>query len=128
MPGYGSIEVAEPDRGYVSGAGLDRRRGWRALKVGDIDESTVEAALSTAGVPDPDLLIRTSGEQRLSNFLLWQAAYAEYAFPEIPWPDFGAPELAAALDMFRGRDRRFGSIGDPAGAAERALRVGGAGT
>ncbi len=98
------------------------------LEPGEIGMAEISAHLDTDFLPDPDFIIRTSGEQRLSNFLLWQAAYAEYAFPEIPWPDFGAPELAAALDMFRGRDRRFGSIGDPAGAAERSLRVGGAGT
>ena len=65
-------------------------------------------ALDTAGIPDPDLIIRTSGEMRLSNFLLWQAAYAEFVFTETLWPDFDTATLDQALDSFRSRDRRFG--------------------
>lgn len=72
---------------------------------------TIERALDTAGLPDPDLIIRTSGERRVSNFLLWQGAYAEYDFPELAWPDFGAAEMAAAVAAFRGRERRFGATG-----------------
>ncbi|HJS87916.1 MAG TPA: undecaprenyl diphosphate synthase family protein, partial [Acetobacteraceae bacterium] len=64
--------------------------------------------LSTAGIPDPDLLIRTSGEQRLSNFLLWQAAYAEFLFMDVLWPDFGEAHFAAALAEYTRRERRFG--------------------
>lgn len=70
----------------------------------------VEAGLDTAGLPPLDLLIRTSGEQRLSNFMLWQAAYAELYFTDILWPDFDARALASALDAFRLRDRRFGGL------------------
>lgn len=76
-----------------------------AIGVGDID-----AALDTADLPPLDLLIRTSGEQRLSNFMLWQAAYAELYFTDMLWPDFDADALAQALDAFRLRDRRFGGL------------------
>ena len=76
-----------------------------AIGVGDID-----AALDTADLPPLDLLIRTSGEQRLSNFMLWQAAYAELYFTDMLWPDFDAHALAKALDAFRLRDRRFGGL------------------
>jgi undecaprenyl diphosphate synthase len=74
----------------------------------DIDEATVSAALYTAGVPDPDLLIRTGGEQRISNFLIWQAAYAEFYFCDALWPDFGPDAFDAALLEFARRHRRFG--------------------
>ncbi|HSO29029.1 MAG TPA: polyprenyl diphosphate synthase [Candidatus Sulfomarinibacteraceae bacterium] len=73
-----------------------------------IDESTIAAALYTAGTPDPDLVIRTGGEQRLSNFLIWQAAYAELVTTETLWPDFGPEALDAALVEFATRQRRFG--------------------
>jgi undecaprenyl diphosphate synthase len=76
----------------------------------DIDESAFAAHLSTAALPDPDLMIRTSGEQRISNFLLWQLAYAEMAFVEKYWPDFTGDDLTAALAEYRRRDRRFGAI------------------
>lgn len=69
-----------------------------------------ETNLMTAGIPDPDLLIRTSGEQRISNFLLWQCAYAEFVFSDILWPDFGREELEKALVAYAGRDRRFGAV------------------
>lgn len=75
-----------------------------------ITETTLGNALMTADLPDPDLLIRTSGEQRLSNFLLWQMAYTELMFVDTYWPDFGKADLQAAIDSFRGRDRRFGKI------------------
>ena len=74
----------------------------------DIDESALANELYTAGLPDVDLLIRTSGEMRLSNFLLYQCAYAEFLFPETLWPDFGLEDYHAALAAFAGRDRRFG--------------------
>ena len=73
-----------------------------------VDEHTVSNALYTAGLPDPDLLIRTGGEQRVSNFLIWQAAYAELVFTDCLWPDFGAAEFDAALQEFARRTRRFG--------------------
>lgn len=66
--------------------------------------------LMTAGIPDPDLLIRTSGEQRISNFMIWQCAYAEFVFVEAPWPDFGKAELEAAVAEYHRRDRRFGKL------------------
>ncbi|HEY0444623.1 MAG TPA: polyprenyl diphosphate synthase [Candidatus Limnocylindrales bacterium] len=73
-----------------------------------VDESTISAALYTAGMPDPDLVIRTGGEQRLSNFLIWQSAYAEFYSCEVLWPDFGADAFDAALLEFARRTRRFG--------------------
>lgn len=74
-----------------------------------LDEGQFETFLSTAGMPDPDLLIRTSGERRLSNFLLWQSAYAELVFLDVLWPDFGPAEFGGALAEFARRDRRFGA-------------------
>jgi undecaprenyl diphosphate synthase len=73
-----------------------------------VDETTISSALYTAGLPDPDLVIRTGGEQRLSNFLIWQAAYAELYTTEVLWPDFGADAFDAALLEFASRTRRFG--------------------
>ena len=75
-----------------------------------IDEAAFGAHLSTVGLPDPDLMIRTSGEQRVSNFLLWQLAYAEMMFVEKYWPDFAGEDLVAAVAEFRRRDRRFGAV------------------
>ncbi|MAE31376.1 MAG: isoprenyl transferase [Verrucomicrobiales bacterium] len=75
-----------------------------------IDEQTVADHLYTAGTPDPDLLIRTSGEMRVSNFMLWQISYAELVVTERLWPDFGEPEFVAALEEFAGRNRRFGKV------------------
>jgi undecaprenyl diphosphate synthase len=74
-----------------------------------LDEVAFGGWLATAGMPDPDLIIRTSGEQRLSNFLLWQGAYAELVFLDVLWPDFGAEHFAAALAEYAGRERRFGA-------------------
>ena len=79
------------------------------LNADDIDEAAIGSHLFTAGIPDPDLIIRTSGEQRISNFLLWQSAYAELVFIDTLWPDFGRPELEAAIGDFQGRDRRYGA-------------------
>jgi undecaprenyl diphosphate synthase len=73
-----------------------------------IDERTVSEALYTTGLPDPDLLIRTGGEQRISNFLIWQSAYAELVFTDCLWPDFGGDQFDAALLEFARRTRRFG--------------------
>ena len=78
------------------------------LDPGDIDEALFASELSTAGLPELDLMIRTSGEKRLSNFLLWQSAYAELVFVEALWPDFDEAAFNAALDEFAGRQRRFG--------------------
>lgn len=76
-----------------------------------IDRSTISGFLHTAGVPDPDLVIRTSGEQRLSNFLIWQSAYAEFVFTEVLWPEFDKTALLSALDEFARRERRYGGEG-----------------
>ena len=81
------------------------------LRAGEIDEAAVAAELQTAALPELDLLIRTSGEERLSNFLLWQAAYAELLFLEVLWPDFDEQTFSQALDTFATRDRRFGGRG-----------------
>ena len=81
-----------------------------AIDPGSIGPETVSAHLDTAGIPDPDLIIRTSGEQRLSNFLMWQAAYAEFVFLPCHWPDFDRHALETALDAYTARDRRFGGI------------------
>ena len=78
----------------------------------EITESVFEEYLDTAGIPDPDLLIRTSGELRLSNFLLWQLAYSELYFTDVPWPDFHKEELARAIEAYNKRDRRFGGLTD----------------
>ena len=80
------------------------------LAADDINESAFGAHLSTAGLPDPDLMIRTSGEQRVSNFLLWQLAYAEMMFVGKYWPDFAGEDLVVALADFHRRDRRFGAV------------------
>jgi undecaprenyl diphosphate synthase len=84
------------------------RAARAAATQGEISASSIEANLDTAGLPPLDLLIRTSGEQRLSNFMLWQAAYAEFWFTETLWPDFSKDELAAALNEFARRERRYG--------------------
>ena len=94
-------------------------RGMRKLAQDAIDgkvdpqkitEDTISGYLDTADVPDPDLLIRTSGEQRLSNFLMWQLAYTEFYFTDVPWPDFGKEDLIRAIEKYNGRDRRYGGV------------------
>ena len=75
-----------------------------------IDEAVYESYLDTAGIPDPDLMIRTSGEQRLSNYLLWQLAYSEFYFTDVPWPDFTKEELVKAVEEYNHRHRRFGGV------------------
>ena len=76
----------------------------------EITEEVFESYLDTAGIPDPDLLIRTSGELRLSNYLLWQLAYTEFYFTEVPWPAFNKNELMKAIEKYNERDRRFGGV------------------
>jgi len=88
--------------------GIAERVKSGELSVEDIDEQTVQNALYTNGVPDPDLLIRTSGEKRLSNFLLWQIAYTELYITDVLWPDFTREHLVEAIRDFQGRERRFG--------------------
>ncbi len=82
------------------------------VKPDEIDSSMLENALSTAGMPDPDLLIRTGGDMRVSNFLLWQIAYSELYVTETYWPDFSEEDFCKALDVFSGRERRFGLTGE----------------
>ena len=76
----------------------------------DITEQVISDHLDTAGIPDPDLLIRTSGELRLSNYLMWQLAYTEFYFTDVPWPDFNKAELEKAIEKYNGRDRRYGGV------------------
>ena len=91
---------------------------WEQSSTGALHSEIVAGAaqfereLLTAGVPDPDLLIRTSGEQRISNFMLWQCAYAELVFVDTLWPDFGKEHLEQAIAEFRRRERRYGGVGD----------------
>jgi undecaprenyl diphosphate synthase len=78
----------------------------------DVDEELVNQYMFTAGIPDPDLVIRTSGEQRNSNFLTWQTVYSEWIFPTVYWPDFGKEELRKAIEAYNQRERRFGGLID----------------
>ena len=104
----GRWELTEATRSIVrSGVAAD-----------DITEDTIRAHMGLPDVPDPELLIRTSGEQRLSNFLLWQLAYAELHFTTVMWPDFQEDHFRAAVHEFRGRERRFGRTGDQLRQAE----------
>lgn len=104
---------------------LARRVAAGQLAADDIDETAMSAALGTAAMPDPDLLIRTSGEMRISNFYLWQLAYTEIFVTDALWPDFREAEYVAALADFQRRERRFGRVSEsavsqPMGAARRA--------
>ena len=87
-----------------------RKMAADGLSPDEINMEAVEDYLFTAGSPDPDLVIRTSGEQRISNFLLWQSAYSEWYFPEVFWPDFNREELLNAIVEYSDRDRRFGLV------------------
>lgn len=80
------------------------------LRPEEVDEDRLSACLFTADLPEPDLLIRTSGEKRVSNFLLWQLAYAEFVFADVLWPDFQKEDLIAAISEFHRRDRRYGAV------------------
>lgn len=102
---YGArIEIAKAARVLAQEVSAGR------LSADDITPEKLSATLDTRGVPDPDLLIRTSGEMRLSNFLLWQAAYAEFVFVDANWPDFGRELLEEAIATYAGRTRRFGGL------------------
>ena len=102
---YGSRdEIVDAIRGIAQ----DVKDG--KLSPSDVDEDLISSSLYTAGLPDPDLLIRTAGERRLSNFLLWQISYAELHLCETLWPDFGVEDLNTAIRDFAGRERRFGSV------------------
>ena len=89
---------------------LAREAAGGLIRPEDIGEEEFSRRLYTAGQPDPDLIIRPSGEQRLSNFLLWQSAYSEFVFPDVLWPDFKPEDLDRALDAYAARNRRFGGI------------------
>lgn len=91
-------------------AALARQVEAGALKPEEITEETISASLDTCGIPDPDLLIRTCGEQRISNFLLWQLAYTEFYFTPVAWPDFTKEELLKAVEAYNHRDRRYGGL------------------
>lgn len=80
------------------------------IKEEDITEELFETYLDTRGIPNPDMIIRTSGEQRLSNFLMWQSAYSEFYFPQVLWPDFDRKELIKAIEAYNKRDRRYGKV------------------
>jgi undecaprenyl diphosphate synthase len=102
---------------------LARRVADGELEPGDIDEAAVAEHLSTAGLPDPDLLIRTGGDMRISNFLLWQIAYAELWVTPVPWPEFRREHLLDALDAFAQRQRRFGRTGEQIAPAPDEVRA-----
>ena len=109
----GRCEIVDACRRIVS--------DWAAGKRADIDEETLGRYLYTSGLPDPDLLIRTSGEMRVSNFLLWQIAYAEIWVTPTLWPEFRRRHLFEAILDFQARERRFGAV--PEGPAETAQPV-----
>ena len=102
---YGSRdEITRPVRALAE----DVKKG--KLMPEEVDETCIEKYLDTHDIPDPDLLIRTSGEQRLSNYLLWQLAYTEFYFTDVPWPDFTKQELEKAIEQYNSRDRRYGGV------------------
>ena len=100
----GKAEIAEAVRRIAGLVATGR------LKAEDITEDTIGRALYTAGMPDPDIIIRTSGEQRISNFMLWQSAYAELVFVQENWPDFNEATFVRVLEEYSGRDRRYGGV------------------
>ena len=102
---YGSRDEI---RRAVQDMARDVKKG--ALDPEEITEETISDYLDTKGLPDPDLLIRTSGEERLANYLLWQLAYTEFYFTDVPWPDFDKAEFVRAIEKYNGRDRRFGGV------------------
>ena len=80
----------------------------QGIEIENIDESLFEKYLTTYGIPDPDIIVRTAGEMRLSNFLIWQSAYSEYYFTDVLWPDFGEDDVESVIESFSSRSRRFG--------------------
>ncbi|MBQ3172933.1 MAG: undecaprenyl diphosphate synthase family protein, partial [Alistipes sp.] len=89
---------------------LAERAAKGDIRVDDIDEELFAAELMSSGMPDPDFVIRTSGECRLSNFLLWQSSYAELYFPDVLWPDFGEEAFDQAMEVYAQRERRYGLV------------------
>jgi undecaprenyl diphosphate synthase len=100
----GQADIADAARRFAEEVAAGRARPE------DLDEALFAGFLATAGAPPPDLIVRPSGEQRLSNFLLWEAAYAEFVFQDVLWPDYGEEHLKAALAAYAARDRRYGAI------------------
>ncbi len=115
-----SVALNYGGRGEIVDACRSLVADWAAGEPVDIDEETLGRYLYTAGQPDPDLLIRTSGEQRISNFLLWQIAYAEIWITDTLWPDFRRQHLVQALLDFQSRDRRYGAVAPTANRAARS--------
>lgn len=113
----GRADIVDAARRYVDQA-------LAGTAAGPLDEETLGSGLSTAGGPPVDVIVRTSGEQRLSNFLLWEAAYAELVFQNVLWPDYGPAALADVVEQYRNRDRRFGGLSGPAAAPAPALAAG----
>ncbi|MBP7936482.1 MAG: isoprenyl transferase [Phycisphaerae bacterium] len=112
---YGSRdEIVDAVRAIVADAQAGR------LDPAEIDEACISSHLYTAGVPDPDLLVRTAGEMRISNFLLWQISYAELYVTDVLWPDFGKDELNDAIRAYAARDRRFGGVKTDVPSREQA--------
>ena len=107
-------ELVETCKGYAvqSGATITLTEDVKEGKLmpEEVNEACIERYLDTHDIPDPDLLIRTSGEQRLSNYLLWQLAYTEFYFTDVPWPDFSKQELEKAIEQYNRRDRRYGGV------------------
>jgi undecaprenyl diphosphate synthase len=100
----GQADIADAARRFAEEVAAGR------ASPADLDEARFGSLLATAGAPPPDVIVRPSGEQRLSNFLLWEAAYAELVFQDVLWPDYGEEHLRAALEAYAGRDRRYGAI------------------
>jgi undecaprenyl diphosphate synthase len=103
----GKWDIAQAARRYGA---LCFDAGVNGKKIPDLDEDTFSDILATGGIPDPDLMIRTGGEERISNFMLWQCAYSEFYFTDVLWPDFRKTQFQSALDSFAKRDRRYGRI------------------
>ena len=97
-------------RDEIVRAAMRYAEDYKAGKVGEIDEAAFSNYMFSAGIPDPDLVIRPGGELRLSNFLMWESAYSELIFTDVLWPDFTERDIDAALEEYRRRDRRYGGI------------------
>lgn len=103
----GKWDILQAARGYADAVAAAVREG---RDIPQLDEDAFSSYLATSGIPDPDLMIRTSGEQRISNYMLWQCAYTEFYFTPTLWPDFRKSDFAKALEAFAERDRRYGKI------------------
>lgn len=107
-----NIALNYGSRNDIKNAVIDIVKNCKSGKIDieDINEDTITKYLSTKSIPDPDLIIRTSGEQRISNFLLWEMAYSEFYFTDVYWPDFDGNEVRKAIYVYQSRDRRFGGL------------------